>query len=1042
MIRNSKPIWFLAALIMCMCLQSRAQTGWMSMGTTETNQPAMSGIGGWSALAIDPAGIPYMAMEDEGDSNKATVRKFVNGIWTTVGARGFSAGDAVYLQMKINASGTIYVAYTDFANSYRPAVMKFDGTTWVPVGASSLYQGRGFSPSFAIDAAGDLFLEFTDSSGYVRAMEYTGSSWNFLGGPIGTGAAQMYSTISLDGSGIPYIAYADFNISAAPQIVKYNGSSWSPVGNLPSVGGTNNGICLAFNAAGTPFIAYDEPSNATGIVFQSFNGSSWTTLPSPSPTSRIQSNNAMAVDASGNVYIFTTGDNDVQGTIMKYDGTSWTAVGATDIGRYVQVGQIALSGSGTPFVSWSVNNTNAVVEEYTGGVWNALGTQGITNGYAVSPAIVSDSIGTAYMTYITGAYMYTAMNYVEVMTYDGSTWSAFGNGTVSNGSGYQPQIAIGPDGVQYVSYVDSANNLYVKKYNSGNWTTLGAPILTGSRGYTLKVSRSGTPYVAYLDTNYFTGRIRSYNGSTWNMANTNGFAPANAILSMDVDRHDTMYVAFSDSVDRTMKVLKYNGSAWVSMNPPVIKAVSMQILLDTAGVIYLLCTDTASHTAMLRYDGNSWTTIGSPGFIPFTYYQTFVLDRFGRPYLTYTDIANDYKETVITYNGGNWSTVGLPDFTIQRAEPSAIAVSPLGTVYTVFSNGGSIWGYQYSSLPDSTVWPGDADANHIVDNTDLLPIGLAYAATGPVRAVQGIVWQADVSTDWGSSFATYSPLVNYKHADCDGNGTINADDTLAIVTNFGLLHAKTNGYAGPWRNSVPVLGLSFAVDTVLDTQTLATDIYLGDSSLSANNIYGLAFTLNFDPIVTDSATAAFSFVPSWLGSTTNSINISKTFYTAGQVKAAITGINHQPRTGSGRIAHFTAVITTGNINGKDLSYYTNYSYISDITAIDQLGNRLQLNAGIDSNKVGYYPNGIHDIDQTATVSIYPNPAAHSVRISSGTQLMSAITITDMLGQNVMSVRVNNKTSETVDLSDLESGVYMIRVSTSYGSATTRLVVSR
>ncbi len=91
----------------------------------------------------------------------------------------------------------------------------------------------------------------------------------------------------------------------------------------------------------------------------------------------------------------------------------------------------------------------------------------------------------------------------------------------------------------------------------------------------------------------------------------------------------------------------------------------------------------------------------------------------------------------------------------------------------------------------SCVWPGDADANHIVDNNDLLPIGLAYDSIGPVRTVQGIVWQGDVSTDWADTLPGYFPTVNFKYADCNGDGRVDANDTLAIVTNFGLTHTKT-----------------------------------------------------------------------------------------------------------------------------------------------------------------------------------------------------------------------------------------------------------
>ena len=88
-----------------------------------------------------------------------------------------------------------------------------------------------------------------------------------------------------------------------------------------------------------------------------------------------------------------------------------------------------------------------------------------------------------------------------------------------------------------------------------------------------------------------------------------------------------------------------------------------------------------------------------------------------------------------------------------------------------------------------------------------------------------------------------------------------------------------------------------------------------------------------------------------MGNSSNSININKDLRATGEVKAAITGINHTNRSGSGEIAQFWAIITTGNINGKDLHYYRNVNYISDIKATDIHGNPIVVNAGIDSNRV-------------------------------------------------------------------------------------------
>ena len=333
--------------------------------------------------------------------------------------------------------------------------------------------------------------------------------------------------------------------------------------------------------------------------------------------------------------------------------------------------------------------------------------------------------------------------------------------------------------------------------------------------------------------------------------------------------------------------------------------------------------------------------------------------------------------------------------------------------------------------------PGDADSNHLVDNNDLLPFGVGYGATGPVRAVTGIVWQADAATDWTSSFSTGE---NYKHADCNGDGTIDAADTTAIMTNFGSTHSKTNGSPAPWRSGIPGLSLQVSNDTVTQGDTLTIRLILGDAAVPVTNIYGLAFTLNYDAIVFDTPTTAFKFDNSWLGDNTNSIHISKDFSGPGTLKAAITGINHVGRSGYGQIGRYIGNITTGNINGKNLNYYTNRFYITDVKAIDIHGTIVAINEGMDSNQVAYEPLGINEAN-TTHLSILPNPASNRVRVIAESNI-SEITITDILGKVVLNERTGGKSAETLDISQFEQGVYIVHVSTAKGNATAKLIVNR
>lgn len=84
----------------------------------------------------------------------------------------------------------------------------------------------------------------------------------------------------------------------------------------------------------------------------------------------------------------------------------------------------------------------------------------------------------------------------------------------------------------------------------------------------------------------------------------------------------------------------------------------------------------------------------------------------------------------------------------------------------------------------TAVWPGDADANGIVNNTDVLYIGLAEGNAGLSRENASNNWQQQMATDWPESVFD----INNKHQDTNGDGIINAQDLQTVEENYG----KTN----------------------------------------------------------------------------------------------------------------------------------------------------------------------------------------------------------------------------------------------------------
>ena len=69
--------------------------------------------------------------------------------------------------------------------------------------------------------------------------------------------------------------------------------------------------------------------------------------------------------------------------------------------------------------------------------------------------------------------------------------------------------------------------------------------------------------------------------------------------------------------------------------------------------------------------------------------------------------------------------------------------------------------------------------------------------------------------------------------------------------------------------------------------------------------------------------------------------------------------------------------------------------------------------------------------------LYPNPATNELTIESKTAIES-VSITNMLGQNVLNSATSNAI-EVVDISNLQSGVYLIKVASEGQTSTKRFV---
>ncbi|MBC7862270.1 MAG: T9SS type A sorting domain-containing protein, partial [Bacteroidia bacterium] len=362
-------------------------------------------------------------------------------------------------------------------------------------------------------------------------------------------------------------------------------------------------------------------------------------------------------------------------------------------------------------------------------------------------------------------------------------------------------------------------------------------------------------------------------------------------------------------------------------------------------------------------------------------------------------------------------------FTTQANYITAVA----GTNTCIVTDANGCSAQTQLSVVDSCdlVWPGDANDDLIADNNDLLAIALGNSTNGTARNATGIFWNCVPSVNWGNNILGSS---DNKHIDCDGNGNIDLNDTNAVVQNFNLTHAASK-FANPQNIlSAPDLKIDILQDTLAAGVIGNIMVSLGDNTNPANNIYGVAFTLNFDPAVIDPSSFRINGTGSWMGMQNNNmLCISMNDGTSGMMQGVVARYDHSNVSGNGLIANM-AFNTKSNYSGTQ---NVNFS-LSNITLIDAAGIPMNANS-IGDSLIALDPLTLGmQSGSSPNIKIFPNPFSGST-----TFLLSEEGYYQLKIYNVVGGLVDNRSfsasSFVYQNAQLEGGVYFYEIRNEAGS---------
>lgn len=335
------------------------------------------------------------------------------------------------------------------------------------------------------------------------------------------------------------------------------------------------------------------------------------------------------------------------------------------------------------------------------------------------------------------------------------------------------------------------------------------------------------------------------------------------------------------------------------------------------------------------------------------------------------------------------------------------------------------------------VWPGDANNNGIVNNHDLLYMGLAYGQTGPSTNSGGdIAWNSNISTYWGT---TIGNMCDIAYADCNGDGVVNAQDTTAIISNYNSTHDIP--YPETFIDGIygvdPPLALISVDDSIEQGSTVSLDLNIGTSSIPVNDFHGIAFSVLYDPtVISPNSMRALLNHNSWLSSATSAMNliIDEDDYANGRIDVAITLTQQSNISGFGNLGTLDFVIEDNLIGKDNAAAVTLDLQIIDIHVIDNQSNyipiasqRLLLNIFGEPEVTS-----IQKTFDTQFVKAYPNPVIDVLNLSAEQVNIETVEILNVTGELVERLFSRENDLSAIDVSNFSRGLYFFKVYTSDG----------
>ncbi len=369
-----------------------------------------------------------------------------NSCWLEVGSGSASgsgisssAGNVSQPSIAIDSNGKVYVAWADDGGGVSVIKSKvWDGTSWIALATISGSTGLdAVNPSLRIGPGNKPYITWMESYTRILVATWNGSSWVKLGDTVVSIAPVMDialsdSSIEIASNGTVYVTFL-------------SNTFWAVGGNLDVLRWTGIDWVQAFSSASLSNVNFSKL--ATVI---SSDGVLWASLTSHNISTGLKS-----------IKVYRSLNSQMQdANFVSYGETS----------------SIALSTTANPYLALDYPLPRDIYL-YWGTSWNALGDSASSGGiskteFATQPSLDLTPDDRPCVTWSDMSTMDPEI-YIRCWTPTANAWVELGGGSASGvgisstqGGARTPAIAIAPDGVIYVVWVEetTGSQIFIKRY--------------------------------------------------------------------------------------------------------------------------------------------------------------------------------------------------------------------------------------------------------------------------------------------------------------------------------------------------------------------------------------------------------------------------------------------------------------------------------------------------------------------------------------------------------------------------------------------------